>query len=387
MNEPRAALSKLATDALAAERTSVPPPSAVQRARAIALVSETIVAEARTRRRRRWTIGLASSLAVAAACVLFVSLSWFRGHGRGTDGSTPANPTVVRCTAHALAGEVALVHDGRRTALDLGAPIVQGDRVVAAEGGRAAIALSTGTHVIVGAGSDVAIAETGATQSFTLHAGSIHADVAKLVTGERFLVHTDDVEIEVRGTSFTVSLVTADPSCGGGTPTRLVVDEGVVVVRAAGVEDRVAAGEEWPRGCGPSTVQSPATDPTVGPTPPLVAANGTKQGAPSIAAVTSPPLASPPLPTGSDLAAQNDLFAQATAEKQRGDTAKAIAAYERFLAKYPGSTLAESAIVERMRLLRAIDPGRGALAAKSYLARYPKGFARGEAEGIAAGAP
>ena len=71
------------------------------------------------------------------------------------------------------------------------------------------------------------------------------------------------------------------------------------------------------------------------------------------------------------------------AARRRGDTSGALAGYERYLAKYPQGALAESATVERMRLLAASDPARGAAAAKGYLARFPSGFARGEAATLA----
>jgi outer membrane protein assembly factor BamD (BamD/ComL family) len=81
------------------------------------------------------------------------------------------------------------------------------------------------------------------------------------------------------------------------------------------------------------------------------------------------------------------MFARAVADKRRGQNAQAIADFDRFMAKYPGSPLAESATVERMRLLRSSDHARALSAAKQYLARYPAGFARAEAEAIVAGDP
>jgi hypothetical protein len=81
------------------------------------------------------------------------------------------------------------------------------------------------------------------------------------------------------------------------------------------------------------------------------------------------------------------VFGRAVDTMRSGDTRGALAAFERFVAKYPNSTLAESASVYRMRLLRPIAPAVAASAARQYLARYPKGFARDEAEETIAGAP
>jgi hypothetical protein len=87
------------------------------------------------------------------------------------------------------------------------------------------------------------------------------------------------------------------------------------------------------------------------------------------------------------LAEQNDRFAEAIAAKRSGNASLAVVRFERFLATYPQSALAESAAVERMKLLAAADPARGAAAARQYLARYPAGFARAEAEAIVAEHP
>jgi hypothetical protein len=54
------------------------------------------------------------------------------------------------------------------------------------------------------------------------------------------------------------------------------------------------------------------------------------------------------------------------------------------MARYPASPLAESAAVQRMNLLAASDPARVKVAARQYLARYPQGYARTEAEGLLA---
>jgi outer membrane protein assembly factor BamD (BamD/ComL family) len=98
--------------------------------------------------------------------------------------------------------------------------------------------------------------------------------------------------------------------------------------------------------------------------------------------------------TGSSLAEQNNLYARAiaamrhaTAAKSRSDAHEALAAFDQLMAKYPSGPLAESAAVERMRLLHVTDPARAVSAARLYLNSYPNGQARAEAEGIVAGSP
>jgi hypothetical protein len=135
-------------------------------------------------------------------------------------------------------------------------------------------------------------------------------------------------------------------------------------VRHTGAEDRVAAGDQWPRLC------------KVAPSAPA-AGRPTDMKSAAVA----------PGATASTLAEQNDLLTSAVAARRRGDAHAALAALDRFLVLYPASPLAEGAAAERMRLLHSVAPSRAVVAARDYLARYPNGFARTEAEGIVAGAP
>jgi outer membrane protein assembly factor BamD (BamD/ComL family) len=72
------------------------------------------------------------------------------------------------------------------------------------------------------------------------------------------------------------------------------------------------------------------------------------------------------------------------ASKHRGDSRDAIARFEALLSKYPGGPLSEQATAERMKLLRDVDRSRAIQAARAYLASYPNGFARADAEAIVA---
>ena len=144
------------------------------------------------------------------------------------------------------------------------------------------------------------------------------------------------------------------------------MSEGVVVVRTSEGETRVAAGERWPRDCG--------------------SAEATTSSSLSVAKGLSPVVDHERrlgVDANSTLAAQNDAFARAVAAKGRGAADEALAGFDRFLSLYPGSALAESATVEKMRLLSARDRASGSAAAKKYLSAYPAGFARAEAESLA----
>jgi hypothetical protein len=212
---------------------------------------------------------------------------------------------------------------------------------------------------MLGESADLTVDGDEATQILRLVAGSVDLHVAKVSADHRFLVTTPDAEVEVRGTKFRVSIGPSDPTCSEDAVTHLVVTEGAVVVRHGGTEKRVTAGEQWPADCiAPVEVAAPA--------PP--------SAAPAITASVA-----------SSLAEQNDLFAEAIVAKRGGESRVALTAFDRFLAMYPSSPLAQSAAVERMRLLRGAQSPRALGAARQYIARYPGGFARAEAEAILAG--
>jgi ferric-dicitrate binding protein FerR (iron transport regulator) len=383
-------LSRLATEILREDELRAEQSAPADDARAIDAIEHAIAASRGKRRIHR--AATLASLALVATAILGVG--WrLRSHpsaGAETASAPTGASQPVAALGHALSDGVVLMRDGREVALGSGTALAPRDRVVTSASGRLAISLASGTHLVVGTSSDFAITEQGLTLAFALSAGTLSADVARLGTGERFVVRTLDGEVEVRGTSFQVRIVDPSSTCGAGTRTRVVVTEGTVVVRAFGREDSVHKGESWPPDCA-----APAASGALIPTPLVASASAsaappssdvalgarksTSKGLPAPVVVVGAP------PPESDLAAQNALFAEASAARRRGDGATALAAYERFLEQHPGSQLAESAYVERMRLLAAAsDPRRGAEAARAYLARYPRGFARGEATDLAA---
>ena len=338
-------------------RGPVPPPSADNRASAIALLEQAIAGRARAKKRSRWVTAGVTVAAVAAVVAVTVGAARHYGNrGELASASAPATGDV-HVVGHAVPGAASVVVAGQSADVTEGRPITAGSRVVTTKTGRLLLAFSTGTSALLEDGGDATLDSMGAAQQIHLDSGSLDLQVAKQGPEQRFVVRTLDSEVEVRGTQFRVSVAPSDPSCGAGTTTRVAVSEGVVVVRHAGTEARVGAGEQWPAGCGQS-------------------ASATVNNNPVIAR------AGPAPSTASTLGEQNDLFAQAIAAKRRGDAGGAIAGFDRFLARYPGSPLAESATVERMRLLRASDPSRAVASAKAYLARYPRGFAHAEAEAL-----
>ena len=373
---------------------------------AVARLADAIRARARLQRRKRAYY----TLAVAAGVALVVGGGLGMAHRAGT--TAPGVAGVAG--AHDLGrmvdpnGGVTVLRDGHTEALGGGARVAEGTELRTSPSSEARLDFDSGTRVTIGGSARVRLVEQSQRKRFSLEAGSLFAKVAKLTADERFVVATPDAEVEVRGTAFRVTIVPADRACEDGSPTRLEVSEGVVVVRHAGVEHRVAAGERWPQ-CGePAPVKAGST--------PMQGTNATATGPAAMAVAAAPPVipvgalpmtapvalpattaAASPRGEGavaaaspeasSRLAEQNDLFDEAMRLKRGGDAPSALAKLDRLLASYPSGPLAESAAVERMRLLASSDRARAAVAAREYLRRHPRGFARAEAETIAASAP
>ncbi len=318
-----------------------------QRAAHIALLTATIREERSRAARRRWAT---ASLAAAACLAAALGVRALLARPPAIVVSGPPSPSPYALHVEGDVRPAASLHVGDR---------------VHARDATTRVVVATGTKLTLDPAAEIAVVEEGPTQIFSLGAGSVRADVAKLREGERFLVRTADVEVEVRGTSFRVESLRAAPECMPVGRTRVVVVEGVVVVRHAGVEAQVRAGETWPPPCPAAETRSASAAPPA-------------QSASAAAATASP---------GSTLAVANALFGRAEAARKSGDGRGVVALFDRLLAEYPASPLIESATVERMRALDGIDRSRAVAAARDYLARFPRGFARAEAESILAIGP
>ncbi len=351
--------------------SAAPPPETVgesDRARAIDAIAKAIVARKRRQLGQRAAIALSL---VAAGLLLFAKLrpstsfvaSNVPSANRDT-ASTTTRVTIAASNAVSLAG-------GGEASVQQGATLEKGARLIAQATGAATLAFSTGTEVVLGAGGDMSLVEVSRHQRLSLSKGSIAAHVAKLGDGERFIVTTDDAEVEVRGTRFEVRVGDPSEACAKGAKTRVVVSEGVVVVRHGGEEVRVAAGGRWPTACGdePARESSTAAD----------------RSGPAIRKSSGAAAPSPSEAT-SRLAEQNDLFAEAISAKKSGDLSQANVTLALLLSRYPNGPLAESASAERMRVLGAMHSTEAVGAARNYVKRYPRGFAREEADALLGGA-
>jgi hypothetical protein len=351
--------------------------AASDRDRAIAQIERALVQKAQRRRFRRAS-GLVAALAVAAAGTLLLASS--------KGAHSPSAPAVVAILQPTGSGARLFTPSGSEP-LRSGSPLPPGGHLVADAHGGAALRLSTGTEIAIEHDASLAFSDAGPTEHFVLSQGQIRAHVAKLGAGERFIVSTPDAEVEVHGTVFSVALAESDNACGDGTRTRVTVEEGIVEVRAHGQSAFVHPGEHWPANCAAAPAAPSAVDAVKAlvqrPAPAAVSASATPLGR---AARAQDALSASPEPTtiASRLAQQNDLFSKGVTARRNGDTAGAVAAFDSLLSRYPASALGESAAAERMRALAPSNRDAARAAAKEYLARYPQGFARHDADAILA---
>ncbi|RYZ03662.1 MAG: hypothetical protein EOO73_26755 [Myxococcales bacterium] len=369
MNAPRYAVTaaRLLSKYLPSARSAAP-----DRQRSLATIRRAIQARSR-RLRLRLGAGVAAALTAAAVTMLFVS--W------------KARDATQISISVAAAGNGPVTSSGSAEPLSGGLELLPGQRLETPVDGGATLRLSTGTAMVLAGSTSFRVDSQGRDERFSLERGELSAHVAKLKDGQRFIVETPDAEVEVRGTRFRLRVVTGSEHCGSGSRTRLEVTEGVVEVRFGAKGERVVAGERWPKDCAPpGDAEGVSAAPASSSTPP--ARGGTAApglAAPSSAARVVAPEGARPLGRDSALSLQNDLFARGVAARRRGDVNGALRAYSELLLQFPNGALAENATAERLRLLAAQGDPRAKGEAERYLARYPRGFAAGEARRVAGG--
>jgi ferric-dicitrate binding protein FerR (iron transport regulator) len=331
---------------------------------------EQALLDRRRKRRRQQRVGAAVAgvlLLVVAAFTLstvggkMAPASWGRG---ALAARAPRAPSSARSMTRQL------------FLRDSGAILSAGVRLTASSGRAIHIQSHAGTELTMEPDASVSIVESGQTDRLALHSGALAVRVAKAPVEDRvnerasehFIVQTTDTEIEVRGTRLRV-VVGADrtSACGESLVTRVTVSEGWATVRSGGREIKLVSGDEWRTTC-------PVTKQALG-------SEMARRVSPSPAAVSALALAVP-APAPSSLDGQNELFSAAMRAKRGGRTGDALDLFAQFLYEYPDSPLVESAMVQRMRLAAAEDPTWAMTIATRYLARFPDGYARIEAQEI-----
>ena len=389
----------LARKILLRHRREAPVALLGDRRRTVAAVEQALARRARRVVVRRRVVQF-GGIAAAAAIVLLAGVASQRRNPAPTVATRATPPGLTILAAPEGSRSAGLVYGADANGPGLPQPakgglaLGIGARVVAPEGAEVRLGTANGSSLSVERAGELGVKELGTTQTFTLARGAVRAQVAKLQAGERFLITTEDAEIEVHGTVFRVALTAPDAACAGSR-TRVSVFEGVVSVRAGGNETFVAAGDAWPADCGTPKADVGADETTATGTEAARDGNardghrarpersGHRTGglAASAARATNDKGAEP----ASLLASENDLFAAGVHARKRNQPGEAVRFLSLLIERYPDGPLTESAMVQRMKILTSLDPGSAARAASEYLSRFPTGYARGEAERLAAG--
>jgi len=313
---------------------------------------------------RRIAVG---TVAVAAAAVVTLGVGRWLHHGGSGAIATRSPAHTLAVLSAPPAGPVApgaVVDTGITLQAPAGAPVRLGS--------------AAGTVLTLEARGELSVVEQSATRRFSLHHGAVRAQVAHLHDGERFLISTDDAEVEVHGTVFRVSLTDGEPGCEDGRRTRVSVTEGIVSVRAGGRQTMVPAGGVWPA-CARAAMP---VAPDGGNAPARA-----KAQAPTVSRRRARTEATPAARQTEGLAAANDLFAAAARAQREHRPDEALRLFTRLIEVAPQGPLAEGAAAQRMKLLGTSDAGAARRAATDYLARYPDGFARDDARRLAGNGP
>jgi hypothetical protein len=223
------------------------------------------------------------------------------------------------------------------------------------------------------AGARFARRTEGSVDRVDLVDGALDLEVDPLEPGRRFMVTTEDAEVEVRGTVFRVE-------ARDGLLSGVSVTEGKVAVRRRGESALLLAGETWPAPAAPA----PAT--ALSATAAL-AARGPGPRAP--AAHTDPGVKGAAADTQKERARSEAsmAFAEGMSLIERGQDAAAAEKLEAFRAAHPRDPRAEdAAFLAIVSLQRAGRADEAKAAAARFLELYPAS-ARVAAVKAVAGAP
>lgn len=336
------------------------------------VVAAMAVAMAAKARRRRIVLASGVVLAAAASVVVYVSVT------RHRDAGTVAKRAddVLRVEHAYGLGNYLLRGAGSQPLPELVALAV-GDAVRSDATSSSQLGFGNGTRISLAPSSRLRVDTLGKTRRFSLLNGQIQAHVAKLASGERFIVNTPSSEVEVRGTVFSVNVAGPTSACRRETTT-VEVSEGAVWVKAQDKQVVLHPGERWAVPCAEPTgapapqpgaaTESPSVPATAEPASPVghsvarklaprASARSLEAAAPSasLAPPTESPRAERPTPpaSASRLAEQNDLLSSAMSAERLGQHDLALRRLDLLIERFPSSPLLETARAERQRILSA----------------------------------
>jgi hypothetical protein len=304
--------------------------------------------------------------ATAAGFALLLGGVGFAAHSylAGSESSMVVAPESTVVAARTVVGTVTVGGAASPHAAAVGDIFRGGEVVTTAVDSRIGVGIEAGTAEL-GASSRLEFVEPSVGERrLRLGAGTVEVDLpVKLAAGRHLVVETPNVEVIVVGTAFSVGVREA----GGALATRVSVRRGTVRVIEHGLQRAVlVAGQEW---------ESPL---------PVVAAPVAAAPTPAVAERSAAPGSSR---TGEGtLAEENRLFQAGLSARNAGDAGGAADAFATLIARYPRSVLAEQALAERFRALERAGRRSAAIVnARRYLAQYPRGFARSDAERLTQG--
>lgn len=207
---------------------------------------------------------------------------------------------------------------------------------------------------------------TGDVERVRLDEGTVSVHVRPQLPRERFLVEMPDGEIEVRGTTFEVTVE-------AGRTTGVRVLEGVVELRlTASPPQRLEAGDSFssPLGAAVASV-APVATPLPRSAPKAEAAGA------HVVVAAEPDAGATAIPGGDDGTA---AYAEALGFLSAGRNEQAATALRAFVEAYPNAAQAEDAtFLEAVALARAGRTDAAGLAAEHHLTRFPGSFHRKDA--------
>jgi hypothetical protein len=284
--------------------------------------------------------------------------------------SVVANVEASAGETRTVLGEVSVRRSGTASALHAGDVLVGGE--VVSTGVRAGVEIGIASgHADLSASSELEVLRPTANERrLRLGTGAVDVDLPhKLEAGKHLVVETPDAEVLVVGTAFTVEV----GGQGAARATHVSVRRGTVWIMQGGKQRAVLrAGDDWR-----STVATAAVTPT--PAEPKAVD----------APVASRPKASArvrggvrPVDSGT-LEEENRLYQAGLSARNAGDSAGAADAFASLLSRYPRTVLREQALAGEFRALDRVGRSSAAMvAARRYLASYPTGFARADAERV-----
>jgi hypothetical protein len=262
-----------------------------------------------------------------------------------------------------------LVRDARgERKLASGDALVIGDSIEALEGASVVLGLSSGDVRLRSGGRMELVSTTALERKLKIVLGSVEVDLPrKLPKGQALILETPDAQVRVVGTAFSVEVAL---DADGKPATEVSVRRGTVWVMQRGERRAtLSAGSKWRSTPERVTASTPVPAPV---------ADARKVSASS----AGPRIARSAQGEGT-LAEENRLYESALAARNAGDDRRAAEAFGQLLSRYPRSVLGEQSLAERFRALdRAGHVSLAVAAARRYLAAYPEGFARADAERI-----